>query len=74
MQNPFTATFSKTPENTYIHTDQTDEILENFVYEHPSESVYKVTGVRGSGKTVILAKVEDWAIQKRKVMTSLILV
>ena len=74
MQNPFTTTFSKTPKNTYIHTDQTDEILENFVYEHPSESVYKVTGVRGSGKTVILAKVEDWAIQKRKVMTSLILV
>lgn len=59
MQNPFTTTFSKTPENTYIHTDQTDEILENFVYEHPSESVYKVTGVRGSGKTVILAKVEE---------------
>lgn len=53
MQNPFTTTFSKTPENTYIHTDQTDEILENFVYEHPLESVYKVTGVRGSGKTVL---------------------
>jgi hypothetical protein len=25
----------------------------------PSESVYKITGVRGSGKTVILAKVEE---------------
>lgn len=30
MQNPFTTAFSKTPENTYIHTDKTDEILENF--------------------------------------------
>ena len=36
-----------------------EEILENFVYENPSESVYKITGVRGSGKTVILAKVEE---------------
>ena len=59
MQNPFTTTFSKTPEYNYIHTEKTEEILENFVYENPSESVYKITGVRGSGKTVILAKVEE---------------
>lgn len=59
MQNPFTTTFSKTPEYTYIATDQTTEILENFSYDNPSESVYKITGVRGSGKTVILAKVEE---------------
>ena len=58
MQNPFTATFSKAPEYTYIATQKTDEILENFSYENPSESVYKITGVRGSGKTVILAKIE----------------
>lgn len=57
--NPFTTAFSKTPENTYIHIDKTDEILENFSYGNPSESVYKITGVRGSGKTVILAKVEE---------------
>lgn len=59
MQNPFTTTFSKAPEYTYIATQKTDEILENFRYENPSESVYKITGVRGSGKTVILAKVEE---------------
>lgn len=59
MQNPFTTTFSKTPEYTYIHTEKTEEILENFVYDRPSESVYKITGVRGSGKTVILAKIEE---------------
>ena len=57
MQNPFTTTFSKTPGNTHsIHTEKTEEILENFIYDNPSESVYKITGVRGSGKTVILAK------------------
>lgn len=59
MQNPFTTTFSKAPEYTYIATNKTDEILENFSYENPSESVYKITGVRGSGKTVILAKIEE---------------
>jgi energy-coupling factor transporter ATP-binding protein EcfA2 len=59
MQNPFTTTFSKAPEYTYIATNKTDEILENFSYDYPSESVYKITGVRGSGKTVILAKIEE---------------
>jgi energy-coupling factor transporter ATP-binding protein EcfA2 len=59
MQNPFTTTFSKAPEYTYISTEKTDEILENFNYENPSESVYKITGVRGSGKTVLLAKIEE---------------
>lgn len=59
MQNPFTTTFSKAPEMTYIVTGQTNEILENFQYDRPSESVYKITGVRGSGKTVILAKIEE---------------
>ena len=59
MQNPFTTTFRKNPENSYIYTEQTNVILENFMYDNPSESVYKVTGVRGSGKTVILAKIEE---------------
>lgn len=59
MQNPFTTTFSKAPEYTYIHTEKTEEILENFIYDKPSESVYKITGVKGSGKTVILAKIEE---------------
>ena len=59
MQNPFTTTFSKIPKYTYIHTEKTEEVLENFIYDRPSESVYKVTGVSGSGKTVILAKIEE---------------
>ena len=64
MQNPFTTTFSKLPEFTYIETRQTDEILNNFSYDVPSESVYKITGVRGSGKTVLLAKIEEELINK----------
>ena len=59
MQNPFTTTFSKDPGYSYIATQRIDEILENFSYQNPTESVYKITGVRGSGKTVILTKVEE---------------
>ena len=59
MQNPFTATFSKMPDLTYVTTESPAEIIENFSFDNPSESVYKITGVRGSGKTVILAKVEE---------------
>jgi hypothetical protein len=59
MQNPFTTTFSKNPEYSYISMEQTDEVIQNFMYDNPSESVYKITGVRGSGKTVLLAKIEE---------------
>ena len=58
MQIPFTTTFSKIP-NIYIQTNQSRDIIENFSYDDPSESVYKITGVRGSGKTVLLAKIEE---------------
>ena len=57
MQNPFTTTFSKLPEYTYISTSEPRDMLENFSYDSPSEAVYKITGIRGSGKTVILANV-----------------
>ena len=59
MQNPFSTTYSKIPSNSYIPTGQISDIIENFRYDDPSESVYKITGVRGSGKTVLLAKIEQ---------------
>ena len=59
MQNPFSTTFSKMPENTYISTVEPLEMIENFSYDQPSEAVYKITGIRGSGKTVILATVQN---------------
>ena len=58
MQIPFTTTFSKIP-STYIKTNQSIDIIDNFNYDDPSESVYKITGFRGSGKTVLLAKIEE---------------
>ena len=42
MQNPFTTTFSKIPLLSYIQRDEISKILENFSYDEPSESVYKI--------------------------------
>ncbi len=55
MQNPFTLTFSRIPECSYIPTEQTDEILNGPAFE----PVFRITGVRGSGKTVMLARIEQ---------------
>ena len=38
MQNPFTTTFSKLPDMTYITTENPSEIIQNFSFENPSES------------------------------------
>ena len=59
MQNPFSTTFSKIPEYTYISTTEPERIIENFSFDSPTESVYKITGIRGSGKTVILSDVQN---------------
>ena len=58
MQNPFNTTFSKLPENTYISTASVEDIIVNFSYDNPTEGVYKITGLRGSGKTVMLSYVQ----------------
>ena len=38
--------FSKIPNESYISVEQLEEIIQNFSYELPAESVYKITGVR----------------------------
>ena len=37
LQNPFTTTFSKTPDYTYIDTLESADIIENFSYPSPTE-------------------------------------
>lgn len=57
-QNPFSYTFGLKPRE-YIPNEQEDIILENFMYEQPSERAYMITGVRGSGKTVMLSDISE---------------
>ena len=56
MKNPFTHTPGRVGDAN-ITTTLEEKIYENFMYPQPSESVYKITGIRGSGKTVILGNI-----------------
>ena len=59
MSNPFTLSFGKKPFEYISRIRQTDEILEDFHAEHPVSQVYMLTGVRGSGKTVMMATIAN---------------
>lgn len=55
-QNPFTHTYGSAGQ-AYIDMGWADEAIRNFDFDMPSEYVYKIIGVRGSGKTVVLSNV-----------------
>ena len=57
MSNPFTLSFGKKPAQFISRITQTNEIVENFMEETPSTQIYMLTGVRGSGKTVMMTTV-----------------
>ena len=57
MNNPFTLTFGKKPLQYVSRLSQTGRILESFTAEHSPSQVYMITGVRGSGKTVMMASI-----------------
>lgn len=69
MNNPFTLSFGKKPLQYISRISQTNVILENFNAPEPSNQIYMITGVRGSGKTVMmvgiageLSKMEEWIV------------
>ena len=82
MSNPFTISFGRQPAQFISRPVETNEIIENFEQEPPSSQVYMLTGVRGSGKTVLmtdiakeLSKRENWLVvelsTERDMLTSL---
>lgn len=67
--NPFTLAFGKKPLQYVSRIVQTDQIVEDYVADLVTNQIYMVTGVRGSGKTVmmtniagILAERNDWIV------------
>lgn len=69
MTNPFSLSFGKEPLSFIERGRQSREIIDSFVEENPSCQVYMLTGVRGSGKTVMLTdiakhfrKERDWIV------------
>lgn len=55
--NPYTLLFGKEPTQLISRSIQTNEIIENFTQNIPSNQIYMITGVRGSGKTVLMTSV-----------------
>lgn len=69
MNNPFTLSFGKKPLQYISRISQTNEIVENFAAEEPSNQIYMLTGVRGAGKTVMMTSIaseikkeENWIV------------
>ena len=57
--NPFTLFFGKQPLQYIDRLSQTDSVINTFESDDPSTQVYLVTGVRGSGKTVMMTSIAN---------------
>jgi hypothetical protein len=69
MINPYTMVFGKAPKQYIVRTAQRSQILDCFQSENPPYQMYLLTGVRGSGKTVLMTEVgkelqqkDDWIV------------
>lgn len=68
-QNPFSTTFGIEPDNYIARIKEQNQIISEFSAAKPSNYVYLITGVRGSGKTVMLSAIanhfraeDDWLV------------
>lgn len=59
MNNPFTLSFGKKPLQYISRIMQTNQIIESFNAESPSNQIFMITGIRGSGKTVMMTNIVD---------------
>lgn len=69
MGNPFSLSFGTRPAELIERPVQAGEIMESFLSEYVNQRTYMITGVRGSGKTVLLTEMaarfreqEDWTV------------
>lgn len=69
MNNPFSLMFGKIPPQSIDRPMLSEEIFNAFTAETPNRQVFMITGVRGSGKTVLLTEMskrfgqeEDWIV------------
>jgi len=55
-QNPYSLSFGKEPSQMISRIVQQNTISDTFLSEEPSQHVFIITGVRGSGKTVFMTE------------------
>ena len=67
--NPFSITFGVAPDQMIKRFSPTEKIIDTFTSEKPSSHLFMISGVRGSGKTVLLtdiseqlSKMRDWIV------------
>ena len=68
-RNPYTISFGKIPSQYISRAGVINSVIETFTSEEPDEQAYKLTGIRGTGKTVTLTAIErslkedeDWVV------------
>ena len=68
-QNPFTVMFGKLPPTVIARMETMAEIIDGFDSDSPLFQTYMISGVRGSGKTVLMTAVAtelqkkgDWIV------------
>ncbi len=72
MGNPFSLSFGKKPGEYISRITQTNEVLETFQDDEPSNQVYMITGARGTGKTVMMTSIaEELRRDKRWIVVEL---
>lgn len=69
QRNPYTLQFGKEPTELISRITSESEILESFLQDPPSQQIFMITGVRGSGKTVLMTNItktireyDDWIV------------
>ena len=65
MPNPFSISFGLEPKEYISRHQQTDRIIGAFTEESPSNHTFMLSGIRGSGKTVLLANITE-TFEKKK--------
>ena len=65
MSNPFSISFGLEPKEYISRHQQTDRIIGAFTEESPSNHTFMLSGIRGSGKTVLLANITE-TFEKKK--------
>ena len=67
--NPYTLVFGKEPLQLISRMPQSMAVIDSFTRNTPSQMVYMITGIRGSGKTVFMTEIasqlkkdKDWIV------------
>ena len=65
MGNPFTIIFGVEPQSVIPRSEEYHKVINDFEADSPSSMGYVITGVRGSGKTVLMTKLQNHFAKKK---------